>query len=283
MPWSRPSAFSRSSRSSLDAVASTVAPARLASWIAAMPTPPAPAWIEHGLARLQVAELEQAVVRGAERDRHARGRDDVRAVGDRPRRRPRARRAARRASPTASWRRPAGRPRGPRRPRRPRGSCPRTGSRRRAGVVAISPPARFERVAALDADRLDLDEDARRRGTRGRGRPRSGRPRARRSRNDRCLHPRHSLAYDIALSQAAWDVEESDGRVRHRRRVRSSLCAHPARAGEVGTTRSAGIDDAAAVVPVPAGAFTGRGCIARRSRTSRRRRPRRGCASACRR
>ena len=29
--------------------------------------------------------------------------------------------------------------------------------------------------------------------------------------------------------------------------------------------------------------FTGRGCLARRSRTSRRRRPRRGCASACRR
>ena len=33
------------SRSRLDAVAITVAPARLASWIAATPTPPAPAWM----------------------------------------------------------------------------------------------------------------------------------------------------------------------------------------------------------------------------------------------
>ena len=35
---------SRPRRSSLDAVASTVAPAALASWMAARPTPPAPAW-----------------------------------------------------------------------------------------------------------------------------------------------------------------------------------------------------------------------------------------------
>ena len=40
---------------------------------------------QHGLARVQVTELEEAVVGGAERDRHARGRDDVGAVGDRPR------------------------------------------------------------------------------------------------------------------------------------------------------------------------------------------------------
>ena len=45
MPWSRPNSFRRSSFSSLDAVEITVAPACLASWIAAMPTPPAPAWI----------------------------------------------------------------------------------------------------------------------------------------------------------------------------------------------------------------------------------------------
>jgi len=45
MPWSSPNAFSRSSFSSLEAVEITVAPACLASWIAAMPTPPAPAWI----------------------------------------------------------------------------------------------------------------------------------------------------------------------------------------------------------------------------------------------
>ena len=46
MPSSRPSSFSRSNRSSLDAVAKTRAPARFAIWIAAMPTPPAPAWIK---------------------------------------------------------------------------------------------------------------------------------------------------------------------------------------------------------------------------------------------
>ena len=40
---------------------------------------------QHGLARRQVTELEQAVVGGAERDRHARDGDDVGAVGDRPR------------------------------------------------------------------------------------------------------------------------------------------------------------------------------------------------------
>ena len=74
----------RSSRSSLDAVAITVAPARFASWIAAMPTPPAPAWISTVSPGLQVTELEQAVVRGAERDRHARDRDDVGTVGHRP-------------------------------------------------------------------------------------------------------------------------------------------------------------------------------------------------------
>ena len=39
---------------------------------------------EHRLARLQVAELEQAVVGGAERDRHARDRDEIGAVGHRP-------------------------------------------------------------------------------------------------------------------------------------------------------------------------------------------------------
>ncbi len=44
MPWSSPSRPSRARRWGLDAVASTVAPARFASWIAAMPTPPAPAW-----------------------------------------------------------------------------------------------------------------------------------------------------------------------------------------------------------------------------------------------
>ena len=50
-----------------------------------MPTPPAPAWIEHGLARLQPTELEEAVVGGTERDRHARDRNEIGAVGHRPR------------------------------------------------------------------------------------------------------------------------------------------------------------------------------------------------------
>ena len=45
MPWSRPRSNNGFRRSRLDAVASTVAPARFASWIAATPTPPAPAWI----------------------------------------------------------------------------------------------------------------------------------------------------------------------------------------------------------------------------------------------
>ena len=72
MPWSRPNSSSRSSRSSLDAVASTVAPARLASWIAARPTPPAAGLDQHGLAGLQAPELEQAVVGGAEGDRDPR-------------------------------------------------------------------------------------------------------------------------------------------------------------------------------------------------------------------
>src|SRR5215211_5848821 len=43
MPWSSPYSCRRSSFSSLDAVASTVAPARLASWMVASPTPLAPA------------------------------------------------------------------------------------------------------------------------------------------------------------------------------------------------------------------------------------------------
>ena len=39
---------------------------------------------EHGLARLEVPELEQAVVRGPERDRHARARHEIGTVGDHP-------------------------------------------------------------------------------------------------------------------------------------------------------------------------------------------------------
>ena len=73
MPWSRPSGFRRASLSSLDAVAITVAPARLASWMAAMPTPPAPAWTSTVSPRPQVPELEEAIVGGAEGNRHAGG------------------------------------------------------------------------------------------------------------------------------------------------------------------------------------------------------------------
>ena len=50
-----------------------------------------------------------------------------------------------------------------------------------------SPPAAVQRVAALDADRLDLDRARRRDRTPGRGRPRSGTPRAGRSRSTRRL------------------------------------------------------------------------------------------------
>ena len=67
-----------------DAVASTVAPARLASWMAAMPTPLAAGLDQRGLARLQPTELEQAVVGGAERDGDAGGLLDGEPVGHRP-------------------------------------------------------------------------------------------------------------------------------------------------------------------------------------------------------
>ncbi len=50
-----------------------------------MPTPPAPAWISTVSPGREVAELEQAIVGGAERHRHARALDDVAAVRDRPR------------------------------------------------------------------------------------------------------------------------------------------------------------------------------------------------------
>ncbi len=40
---------------------------------------------EDRLARVEVTELEEAVVGRPERDGHARGRDDIGAVGDRPR------------------------------------------------------------------------------------------------------------------------------------------------------------------------------------------------------
>ena len=55
---------------------------------------------QHGLARLQVAELEEAVVGGAPRDGYARDGNDVGAVGDRPRDDRREPRPARRAIPT---------------------------------------------------------------------------------------------------------------------------------------------------------------------------------------
>ena len=160
MPWSRPRSASGSSRSSLDAVASTVAPARLASWIAAMPTPPAPAWMSDGLAVGQPAELEEAVVARC-RTRPARrrprpmsrpsGTGHVVARGDGD--------AARRAS-HGSWSRRPGRP-----------TARSVTSSPTATIVPAAwyptmcgsdsqrrPPDPVEGVAALDADGLDLDE-----------------------------------------------------------------------------------------------------------------------------
>ena len=73
MPWSMPYSCRRSSRSSLDAVASTVAPARLRELDRGEADAAGARLDEHGLACLQVTELEQAVVGGAELDRDAGG------------------------------------------------------------------------------------------------------------------------------------------------------------------------------------------------------------------
>ena len=67
----RRSVASRSILSFEPAVANTVAPARFASCTHASPTPLPPAWISTVSPALQVAELEQTVVRGAPRHRHA--------------------------------------------------------------------------------------------------------------------------------------------------------------------------------------------------------------------
>ena len=66
------------SRSSLDAVASTVAPGPLRELDGRDADTTRAGLDEHRLALGEVTELEQAVVRGAERDRDARARDDIR-------------------------------------------------------------------------------------------------------------------------------------------------------------------------------------------------------------
>ncbi len=137
---------------------------------------------EHGLALDQVTELEEAVVRGAERHGHARARDEVGAVGDRPRddrgrdeergvRSPQARRDD--ALPDEAILDAVA--------DLADGSCALVPDDVGSGGHLATRPV--EGVAALDADRLDLDEHTARVHLRDRGRPRTGRPRVRRSRN----------------------------------------------------------------------------------------------------
>ena len=159
MPWSRPKSFRRSSRSSLDAVASTVAPARFASWIAAMPTPPAPAWIStvSPACRWPNSKRQSSAVPNAT-GTHATA-TDVGAVGDRPGedrrdrgelgvRAPEVRRDDPLADVTIGH------------------ALADLADRARALVADDVGHGRHlaagavERVAALDADRLDLDEHA---------------------------------------------------------------------------------------------------------------------------
>ena len=91
---------------------------------------------EHRFARVQVAELEQAVVGRPERDRDARDRRRDRRLRARPTSRSPGRPRARRAIPTSSSRPRAGPPAGPPRLARPRGSSPRTGNPRCAGSTS---------------------------------------------------------------------------------------------------------------------------------------------------
>lgn len=74
MPSSSPSPFRRSSFSSLDAVARTRAPARLAILDCRDPHPARARVDQDGLPAHQMAELEEAVVRGTEGNGHARRR-----------------------------------------------------------------------------------------------------------------------------------------------------------------------------------------------------------------
>ena len=136
-----------------------LAPAALASWIAASPTPPAPAWTRTVSPGLQVAELEQAVVGRAELDRDAGRVLDRHAVGDRVDRLRRHRRqlgvaaVAHRGDDTLADAQPLDR---------------RADRLDRAGglvpddvrVRRQQPAGAVQEVAALDADRLDAEDDA---------------------------------------------------------------------------------------------------------------------------
>ena len=155
MPYS----CSRSSRSSLDAVANTVAPAAFASWIAARPTPPAPAWTSTVSPGREVAELEQAVVGGAELDRDAGRLLERQPVRDRP-------------TPTAAGTltssacEPCAHRRDDRladveaaRPPRPRArTVPAAWYPTMCGARGEDPALAVEQIAALDADRGDVDQ-----------------------------------------------------------------------------------------------------------------------------
>ena len=79
---SRPSSRRASHLAGL-AVAKTSAPRCWAIWIAAMPTPPAPAWISTRSPGLQAGEVDEAVVGGEEDDRHRGGLLEGPALGDR--------------------------------------------------------------------------------------------------------------------------------------------------------------------------------------------------------
>ncbi len=168
--------------SSLEAVASTGAPARLASWMAAIPTPLAPAWmsaVSPGWRRPNSNRQSSAVPKGTGTQAAS---SVVRPSGM----------AQQNGSPTArssAW--------DPSRPtvttRSPSANSAHRRAHRHHGARALVaddvgslgdvPPQPVEGVAPFDADRLDPDQHLGRAHRPGRGPPRTGTPRARRSRS----------------------------------------------------------------------------------------------------
>src|SRR3989304_4879238 len=159
MPWSSPNSLSRSSFSSLDAVARTVAPTRLASWMGGRPTPPGPGGVGARLPGGEPAELEQALIGGAEGDRNAGGGAEVHPLRQGPRLHRRhgdergvgAERHHRHHCLTGG----AGPPVPP--PLTDDAGARVANDGRARGHLAAGA---VEDVAALNADRLHLDEDA---------------------------------------------------------------------------------------------------------------------------
>ena len=150
----------RAARRSTPWRCTTLAPAALASWIAASPTPPAPAWTStvSPACRWPNSNRQSSAVPNSIGTPAACL--DRQAVGDRVRPTAPAPTPARRGCRSPSWRRPAGRRSKPvDRRRRPRGPCRRPGSRRRAGSWPCTPPARCSRSPPWMLDGLDLEDD----------------------------------------------------------------------------------------------------------------------------